>query len=97
MPGTIIDQNTIFQEALDIAVNVPASPSGGAPDVQAHLNNLAKPVGVQNSGTATVNATEDWWGCPNGPGSPGCSSASGSGIVFSPWLTRPVKNNPGEE
>lgn len=97
MPGTIIDQNTIFQEKLDIAIKVPASPSGSGPDVQAHLNSLAKPVGVQNSGTAAVDATEDWWGCPNGPGSPGCSSVSGSGIVFNPWLTKPIGNNPQED
>ena len=46
---------------------------------------------------ATVDATEDWWGCPNGPGSRGCSSASGSGIVFNPWLTKPISNNPQED
>jgi hypothetical protein len=97
MPGTIIDQNTISQEALDIAIKVPASPSSAGPDVQAHLNNLAKPVGVQNAGTATVDATEDWWGCPNGPGFPGCSSASGSGIVFSPWLSEPSGNHSEQE
>jgi len=96
MPGTIIDQNIIFHEALDIAINVPGS-SGAAPDVQAHLNSLAKPVGVQNSGTATVDATENWWSCPSGPGSRGCSSASGSGIVFNPWLQKPVNNNQEED
>lgn len=89
MPGTIIDGNTIFQEALDIALKIPASASGTGPDVQAHLNNLARPVGVQNSGTARVDATEDWWSCPNGPGFPGCSTISGSGIVFNPPLKTP--------
>lgn len=97
MPGTIIDQNIIFREALDIAIKVPAGSSGSAPDVQAHLNSLAKPVGVQNSGAATVDATQDWWGCPSGPASPGCSSASGSGIVFNPWLKKPVNNNSEED
>lgn len=88
MPGTIIVDNFIFQEALDIAINVPAA--SGATDIQAHLNDLLKPVGLQNNGTAIVDATENWWGCPAGPNRPGCSAITGSGsVLFQPWLTRP--------
>ena len=25
-------------------------------------------IGVDNIGTGTVDATENWWGCPDGPG-----------------------------
>lgn len=93
MPGTIIADNIIFQEALDIVINVPAA--SGATDIQVHLNDLLKPVGLQNNGTAMVDATENWWGCPAGPGRPGCSTISGSGsVLFQPWLTRP--NNSSE-
>lgn len=90
MPGTIIDNNFIFQEALDVAIKVPAA--SGATDIQVHLNDLLKPVGLQNNGTAIVDATENWWGCPAGPNRPGCSTITGSGgVVFQPWLTRPVQ------
>jgi parallel beta-helix repeat protein len=90
MPGTIIDNNFIFQEALDVAIKVPAA--SGATDIQVHLNDLLKPVGLQNNGTAVVDATENWWGCPAGPNRPGCSTITGSGaVVFQPWLTRPVQ------
>lgn len=89
MPGTIIDDNFIFQEALDIAVKVPAA--SGSTDIQVHLNDLLKPVGLENNGAATVDATENWWGCAAGPDRPGCSSITGSGgVVFQPWLTRPT-------
>jgi parallel beta-helix repeat protein len=95
MPGTIIVDNFIFQEALDVAINVPAA--SGATDIQVHLNDLLKPVGLQNNGTASVDATENWWGCPAGPNRPGCSSITGSGaVVFQPWLTRPNNGNQHE-
>ena len=91
MPGTIIADNVIFQEALDIALNVPAA--SGATDIQVHLNDLLKPVGLENNGTAAVDATENWWGCPAGPGRPGCSTITGSGgVLFQPWLSRPNRS-----
>ena len=42
-------------------------------------------LNVKNAGT--VNATENWWGCAKGPGSPGCSSVSGPNVVSTPFLT----------
>lgn len=93
MPGTIIDENTIFQEALDVAVKIPPSTQDGAPDVQVHLNDLYRPVGVQNTGTATVDATENWWQCPWGPGGHGCSTIIGSGVLFNPWLPSPANDH----
>jgi parallel beta-helix repeat protein len=88
MPGTIIEQNDIFDESLDVAFNVPAAPPG-TPDIQVHSNDLLKPVGVQNTGSAVIDATQNWWGCSRGPSSRGCSSVQGNGVVFAPWLTRP--------
>ena len=82
--GTTISQNVIKNEAVDVAINTPAR-------VDVHLNNLlGKQVGLANLGTGSSDATENWWGCPNGPGSPGCSTVSGSNIIFDPWLTQPV-------
>lgn len=81
--GTVISQNIINNEAVDIAVNTPAY-------VDIHLNDLlGKMFGVDNLGMATVGAAENWWGCAGGPGAPGCSMVSGSDVIFTPWLTSP--------
>ena len=88
MTGTVISQNVIHQEALDIVFNVP---DGGLPTAEVHLNNLPGQVGLQNSGTAKVDATQNWWGCSHGPGANGCSNVSGSGVSFAPWLTSPFQ------
>jgi hypothetical protein len=59
--------------------------------VDVHLNNLnGSGTGIQNSGAGAVNATENWWGCAKGPGAPGCTSVSGSNVVSTPFLTKPV-------
>lgn len=88
MTGTIISQNVIHQEALDIVIKVPAT---GSPAVQIHLNNLSGRVGLQNAGSVQVDATQNWWGCSSAPGTNGCSSVSGSGVLFMPWLTSPFQ------
>jgi parallel beta-helix repeat protein len=81
--GTVISQNVIRNEANDIVANTPAV-------VNAHLNNLlGKQSGVNNIGSGTVEASENWWGCSGGPGASGCSGVGGSGVVFTPWLTKP--------
>ena len=52
-------------------------------------------VGVENAGSGTVVATGNWWGCAQGPGSPGCSSTAGT-VISSPFLVRPVEaDQPG--
>jgi parallel beta-helix repeat protein len=84
--GTVISQNVIDHEAYDLFVNTPAQ-------VDAHLNTFLgrDDVGVDNSSSSTVNATENWWGCFGGPGAEGCTSMDGSGVLFTPWLTRPFQ------
>ena len=78
--GTVISGNVIDHEAIEIAVNTPAQ-------VEVHLNNfLDDTIGVDNLGAGTVDATENWWGCPGGPGAEECASAGGPGVLFSPWL-----------
>jgi len=89
--GTVISRNIIREEGMDIAINTPA-------DVDLHLNDL--PDGVINvcllDGsicTGSIDATENWWGCPTGPGGPlrppqpGYSSTDTA--RFTPWLTEP--------
>jgi parallel beta-helix repeat protein len=83
--GTVITLNEFARESIDIAINN----AGGTVDV--HLNNLnGSGTGIQNSGAGAVNATENWWGCAKGPGAPGCTSVSGSNVVSTPFLTKPV-------
>lgn len=90
MTGTIITQNVIREEQLDIVIKVPGV---GAPAVQIHLNNFPQhDVGVQNAGTAQVDATQNWWGCSGGPGANGCATISGTGVLFVPWLSRPFQS-----
>ena len=88
---------TISNETNDIWVGAPswAGCSGlslTAPcyAVSANLNNLLGngAVGVNNTGdpaNVIVNASNNYWGCRNGPGSPGCSSIEGN------VLTNPIK------
>lgn len=85
--GTIISGNNVSNESLDIVVKTPAQ-------IDAHFNNLIdKGVGVQNLTTGLeppVNATENYWGCPRGPGAKGCTSISGpGGVLYIPFATSP--------
>jgi parallel beta-helix repeat protein len=81
--GTVISQNVISNEAVDIAVRTRAS-------VDINLNNLlGKGIGVDNLGTGPVQVVENWCGCAAGPGSKGCTTISGPKVAFIPWLTAP--------
>ncbi len=76
--ATEILENTITNEAVDVVMNNP----GG---MQLHLNNLlGGGVGVANLGKGSLNATMNYFGCAGGPGTAGCSTVSGSGVVSSP-------------
>jgi hypothetical protein len=89
--GTIISGNVIREEEVDIAVNTPA-------EVDIHLNDLVgHDIGVANvcafdkgasCAAGRIDATENFWGCPAGPGGSGCTTTSGSDIRFTPWLER---------
>jgi hypothetical protein len=96
--GTVIAFNTIEDEAFDIAINTPAR-------VDIHFNNLlgdqtgdGKIVGVGNVCaydnasicTGVIEANQNFWGCPDGPGAGSCSSTYGGSIISTPWLTQPV-------
>lgn len=91
--GTIISGNIIRDEDYDVAVNTPGT-------VMVHGNDLfvsGMGVGVGNicafdgvPCTGSVDATQNYWGCKNGPGAKGCSSATGPNVSTTPWLTLPV-------
>jgi hypothetical protein len=89
--GTVISHNVIRDEDVDIAINDPAG-------IAIHLNDLlGGKVGVEdvcafdnpkNTSvcTGSIDATENFWGCPAGPSSAGCSTAGSKDILASPWL-----------
>lgn len=84
--GMIISGNVIDNEQDDIVANTPAPAQ-----LNVHLNDLVgASIGVLNLGTGTVDATENWWGSPGGPGARGATTVSGSGITFTPWLAYPI-------
>jgi parallel beta-helix repeat protein len=82
--GTLILENVIEHEAIDVAVRSDAL-------VSVHLNafDTRGGAGVRNLGTGTVDAVENWWGCPAGPASAACAQAAGPDIVVTPWLHQP--------
>lgn len=87
--GTVISQNVIDDEAVDVAFKAPAG------HVEVHLNNFFDMgVGVDNLGAGTVSGTENWWKCPRGPGASGCATVEGTGVTIAPWLTSPFEPNP---
>jgi len=82
--GTVIAQNVIENEAVDIAFKAPV----GQLDV--HFNDFRSTgIGIDNLGAATINATDNWWHCAAGPGGSGCSTAAGAGVATTPWLAAP--------
>jgi len=84
--GTVISGNVIDDEAEDIVTNTPAL-------VAVHINDLlGGQVGVDNIGSSAVDATENWWGSPGGPGKQGATTVNGA-VSFTPWLTHPIQQN----
>ncbi|HXR26071.1 MAG TPA: hypothetical protein VN742_11960, partial [Candidatus Binataceae bacterium] len=84
--GTTISHNNVSNQTIDIWVGNTAT------DAIASLNNLKGKgeTGVTNGGTGTVTATDNYWGCPQGPNTAKCASTSGT-VLSSPFLSKPAK------
>jgi Right handed beta helix region len=82
---TFVSNNVIDDENIAVAFDSPST-------LNIHLNDFpAHHIGIANLASAgIVNATENWWGCANGPGAAGCSTITGTMVTFTPWLTRPM-------
>jgi len=86
--GNIISGNSIQNEAYGVGVSNPAL-------VQVQFNAFHSQFGVGNLGLGPVDASENWWSCPNGPGtSSGCAEPVGSNIISAPWLTQSIPPQP---
>lgn len=81
--GTIVSQNDFDDESIDFAYNAPAG------QAVAHFNDFSSGTGVDQIGAAGVDATENWWHCPSGPGSGHCANAIGANVNTTPWLVFP--------
>jgi nitrous oxidase accessory protein NosD len=85
--GTVISQNVFEDEAIDVAFKAPSG------QVNVHLNDFNnRAIGVDNLGTGSVDATQNWWGCAFGPLSKRCASITGPNVVSTPWLLFPFNN-----
>lgn len=79
----VVADNMIENEGIDVAWNSESN-------LNLHLNDLGGGgIGVASlNPVGQVNAREDWWGCPGGPGAQGCSTIQGpaNSITYAPWL-----------
>ncbi|HEY2000774.1 MAG TPA: right-handed parallel beta-helix repeat-containing protein [Acidobacteriaceae bacterium] len=86
--GTVISQNVFDDEAIDVAFKAPSG------QVNVHLNDFNnRAIGVDNLGTGSVDATQNWWGCALGPLSKRCASITGPNVVSTPWLLFPFNTD----
>lgn len=84
--GTVISQNQITDEAIDVAFKAPSG------QLSVHLNDFDNHgVGVDNMGMGNVDARDNWWNCAAGPASKRCASAIGPKVSVTPWLTLPFE------
>lgn len=87
--GNIISGNNLTSQANSVVINNPALAQVEFNSFQPHS------TGVNNLGTAPVDATGNWWGCALGPTTPGaCAAVMGSNVQFDPWLTSPPPLQP---
>jgi nitrous oxidase accessory protein NosD len=86
--GTVISQNVFEDEAIDVAFKAPSG------QVNVHLNDFNnRAIGVDNLGTGTVDAVQNWWGCALGPLSKRCAAVTGPNVMFTPWLLFPFNGD----
>ena len=83
--GTVIAQNVFSSEVADITFNAPSGL------LAVHLNSFSGiEIGVAAESTATIDATQNWWGCPDGPAGVGCSTVTGTAVYAPSWLGAPL-------
>ncbi|MGH9094297.1 MAG: hypothetical protein ACRDXE_03975 [Acidimicrobiales bacterium] len=71
--------------------------SGTIGSISVHEDNFKGPdFGVSNSSGSNVDATDTWWGCPDGPTGtqPHCVQVGGT-VSYKPWLTHPADLHAG--
>jgi hypothetical protein len=86
--------NTFQHSTTGLLVTQTSPTNGDSPcsfqaTVAAHNNAVFKTNtnGANGLAGTVFDATNNWWGCPKGPNTPGCSTATGT-TAFRPWLTK---------
>ena len=84
--------------------SVAGSGAAGGPIIYAagtaamHYNRFVGNTGtggvMTNSGSGSVDALENWWGCNTGPNTTGCETTSGTGITAVPRLVLTATASP---
>jgi nitrous oxidase accessory protein NosD len=65
----------------------PGQPAGGQATVTASGNTIrGNGTGANGETGTTVNAQNNWWGCPTGPNTGRCDTATGT-VAYTPFLT----------
>jgi hypothetical protein len=90
--GNLFSGNTT--EAIFLSAT---QPPGTISTNEIHFNRIVGTTGITYSGNESIDAENNWWGCNEGPGSPGCASIGGTSttVDFNPWLTLGVTAVPG--
>jgi len=69
-----------------------------AANVSASFNNIVcnTVYGANNAGIGTLDATNNWWGCNDGPGAvgPGSGDKVSDNVTYDPWLVLNLSANP---
>lgn len=78
--GTHIHANNIMDNVEGVSLQ--------QADTDTLKNNFRGNVLAINS-TTNANARDNWWGCPTGPGTPGCDLVAPRVTLLSPWRTAP--------
>jgi hypothetical protein len=87
-PGGVIDNVRILGNDISMSpgpargeIYASDISGGSVSGVVAHFNRIrgAADFGIQNRAAASIDATENWWGCSGGPGASGCTTAGGTG------------------
>ncbi len=83
---TVVSQNTLDSKAIDVGFSVPTG------QLNVRFNDFSAGLGIDNLGTETVDATENWWNGPTGPNHVHCATVHGSGVSDTPWLPQPIED-----
>jgi hypothetical protein len=89
--GTVIARNSFDSEAIDVAFKVPSG------QLSAHFNSFSSGTGIDNLGSGIVDASNNWWNCPIGPGGKSrssCATVAGTAVSFTPFLLSPSDAGP---
>ncbi|MBP7964540.1 MAG: right-handed parallel beta-helix repeat-containing protein, partial [Caldilineaceae bacterium] len=82
--------NAITASAVGVGVGLGGNDASSA---QIHFNRIVgNTIGAKQTGTGSVNAENNWWGCNAGPGQSGCETVTDS-VDANPWLVLTVTSS----